>query len=182
MKEKHFTAVVYCHLVLMVVFILLSAVNIVGLFEGDKPEKINGALLNATNIIGLGCGIWYLIKRYSKKVSIYYKAFIFFIIVSNIIYLVRGIKLRGTHDVVILCIKISVLLVLAFWKDLGRTATWGTWGVLLAIDLLYWIPFGSYDFSLTIVVFDTWAKLIIDGTIALAIRGKYIDKKNRGTT
>ena len=54
--------------------------------------------------------------------------------------------------------------------------------IIVVIDLLFGILFGSDSsvavYRLIIVI----SKLVMDGTIGFAIRGKYQDKAARGTT
>ena len=181
MKEKHYSAIVKCHLVLMVILTILSIVNIVSMFTSTQDLKLNGVMINLMNVFAFACGILYLCKGYSKSASLLYKAFMLFVLLSNVFYVVRSVTLRGTHDLVVICIKIILLLVLALGRNMGKRTTWILFTILIAIDLVYWIPFGPRYFKLYVIMADTLIKLVIDGTIGLAIRGKYIDKEARGS-
>ena len=78
--------------------------------------------------------------------------------------------------------KIILLLLLGFGKDLGERKTWTIFYILLAVDglklvLAIFNMLGiGFDFSFMGYV----TALIADGTIGLAIRGKYENKKARG--
>ena len=85
---------------------------------------------------------------------------------------------------ILYAIKIILLLLLAYKKDLGREKTWIIFYMVVAVDIaalvvmLIIIATGSFDFGSIIGVI---AALVADATLWLAIHGKYADKASRGT-
>lgn len=78
-----------------------------------------------------------------------------------------------------ICVRIVILLLIAFGKDLGKRNTWILFYIVLAIDLLYGILFVPHKYLVLLIIVGVIGKLVIDGTIGLAIRGKYADKEAR---
>ena len=87
-------------------------------------------------------------------------------------------------QIILHAIKIVLLLLLAFKKDLGRDKTWIIFYMVVAVDIaalvvmLIIMATGRFDFGSIIGVI---AALVADATLGLAIQGKYADKASRGT-
>ncbi len=79
-------------------------------------------------------------------------------------------------------IKIILLLLLAFGKDLGQKKSWYILYVIAALDIagivVMFIVMSDtgFDFSLVGAI----AALVADVTLGIAIHGKYADKASRG--
>ena len=192
MKGKKLTPLMWCHLFLM---ILLAAASIVSIFLMMFSERSDSfqeyfsilkvgtylfALLNAAAMI---CGILYLTSGYSKRAAGYYKAFIVLAAAFNAVTVYTTIYSQGFGvGAVMMIVKVLLLLALAFWPNLGKRNTWILFGIMLAIDLLFGVLFGSDSSVAVYRLILVLSKLVMDGTIGLAIRGKYQDKDARGTT
>ena len=72
-----------------------------------------------------------------------------------------------------------MLLILTFGKDLGRTKTWSVFHVLIALDIAIAILMFDSREALSSIA-SGLTRLVLDGTIGLAIRAKYADKAARG--
>lgn len=134
-------------------------------------------------------GILYLVKGYTKRAAVYYKLFL----ILNVAVCVLTIFIDLCfYQVNIWMIIISVLnvcktillLLMAFGKDLGEKKTWTIFYMLLTADgiklILAIINMVSIGFDFSFAGYVT--ALISDGTIGLAARGKYENKKMRGRT
>ena len=88
---------------------------------------------------------------------------------------------------VFICVLTAVkgidLLIMTFGKDLGKQNTWTLFYVILSIDIIALVLAVinminvGFDFSFTGYV----TALIADGTIGLAVMGKYKNKESRGS-
>ena len=183
------------HFCLMAVLIVLNAIGLAtfaSLLSTSTGAILANAIMNIIMMllimVMLGFGILYLLNEYGKKGAIYYKVFLILQVIITIItiltdYLFAYMNVALIIRCILYIFKAFILLVLAFWKDLGKKKTWILFYVLLGIDLVALviaiIYMASTAFNFTIISFIT--ALVADGTLGLAIRGKYQDKEARGT-
>lgn len=80
----------------------------------------------------------------------------------------------------VLVVKTIALLVLVFVKDLGKRNTWIVFCILIFVDLVGGLSYLG-DAVVAQRLIATLSRLTMDGSIGLAIRGKYADKDARGT-
>ena len=198
--KKKLSPLMICDLVLMVLLLVFSLVCVVMIFGGLKPappqysdsEKtawyVYGAV-NLVNLLALACGIVYICKGYSKQAAGYYKAFMFLLAVASIPNIIVNILIsQGSSailqslplSIAIMVFKAAILLLLVFWKDLGRRNTWILFFVLLILDIIYGFLFGDISGIRAFRVVTILSRLVTDGTIAIAIYGKFADKVRRG--
>ena len=182
MNENRFTPLMYCHLFALILVAVVSAVSFSALLKGDATLSLSGIWMHVSLLLSVICGILYLCSGYSKRSAIYYKAFMLLKVFCNLFHLNIAVAHRGFDlAAIIICVKIILLLALAFWKNLGKKNTWILFYILLTADLFYGIYFALNKVTLHMIVSDTLANLLTDGTIGLAIKGKYDDKDARGT-
>ena len=210
MKTK-MTPLMICHLVLMVLFglshIALLVLTVPALINGSLFEEdaqtlrsygIITAGMSITSIAAICAGILYLVKGYRKAAAGFYKAFMVLAAISTVVFLagtlftVSAYRLDGSDTgsadplyiagACIMAIKCILLCVLAFAKDLGKKLTWMLFCVLLALDLVYGCFFISPNSLIAMRIIFVMSRLLLDGTIGLAIKGKYDDKAARNTT
>ena len=195
--KKH-GALVTCHLILMALTLLFSlfgaifafvnfGIDVNTLSSSDKTSLLLFGFLGVYDVIGIGAGIGYLLKGYGKNAATYYKmllVLIFFAkVLGGILAVTSGLKSIVWLIVILLItvtIKAVILLVLAGWKDLGKSRTMVLFWILFALE--FFIPFlciALPDAAVYIVVLSV-NNLVIAGTIGLAIRAKYADKQARG--
>ena len=181
----------WCHLILMILLAIVSVVSVVTMLFQERSAsfqeyfdilKVGTYLFALLNVAALVCGIIYLMSGYSKKAANYYKAFIVLAALFNAVTIYTTFVSQGFGiGVIMMIVKVLLLLTLAFWPNLGKRNTWILFGIMLLIDVLFGILFGS-DSSVAVYRFIlVLSKLVMDGTIGLAIRGKYQDKAARGT-
>ena len=134
-------------------------------------------------------GILYLVKGYTKKAAVYYKLFLILNVAVCVLTIFIDLFFYKVNiwmiiiSVLNVC-KIILLLLMAFGKDLGEKKTWTIFYMLLTADglklILSIINMLSIGFDFSFAGYIT--ALISDGTIGLAVRGKYENKKMRGRT
>ena len=201
-KTRRFTPLTFFHLILMLLSMAASIFTVVSIVSGMVSpqyrmyfDTLGGyisifAIFNLVNALAFICGIIYAWKGYTKQAAGYYKAFILLTMLAAVVLAVLNYMNQGFGTgTVLMIIRIIILAVLAFGKDLGKKRTWMLFWVLVAVDFLYSII--SYMFPGALDVTDNvmtvfrmeslFSRLIMDVTIALAIRGKYVDKEARGT-
>ena len=188
--KKKFNTIEILHLILMALMTVATLISIIVIFTGNKTDdfdvffgSFNYGVFFAgiVNIAALVCGIIYVLKGYSKEAAGYYKAFLALVAVYALITTFTSINQGIVIRIILKVVKIVLLLVLVFVKDLGKKKTWIIFAVMLAVDIC--VPFIAIDKQhfLGYRLVAHISKFLTDGTIGLAIRGKYIDKDKRGT-
>lgn len=197
-EEKRLSPLMICMLVVMIVLAVMSMVNVVMKLtslgaEAETEKAISSyahGWFHLMNVVALGSGIIYLLKGYSKKASGFYKAFLLLTALANASFAVLVIVTRksesfGFYDLwlpsIIMGIEVLVLLILSFWKDLGRMKTWTLFGIMMVADVVFGILYFGAIESVAVICIVAFTKLILDATIAMAIYAKYADKAARGT-
>ena len=184
-------AALIAHVALMALLCVMSIISAVIIFTGNIPSgfeasedtyKTTVALYGAAHIcnaIALICGITYLLKGSGKSAANWYKTLILFIALGVTLRLVGTLIHPGFG--VNTCLMIGIilaLLALLFIKDLGKTKTWIIFFILLAMELvLAVLTFDKNEVTSSIA--GNLSRLVLDGTIGIAIREKYADKAAR---
>ncbi len=172
----------YCHLIAMILAAAISTYSFFILLKQETLTPINDILMHGSLLLSIICGVLYLVNGYRKNSAFFYQTFILLKVFSTVFHLNIALAHRGFDLAVFsLCLKIAVLLVLVFWKDLGKQNSRILFRFLLFLDLFYGLFFVFNKTMLYVVIPDTLANLLLDATIGLAIHGKYADKDARGT-
>ena len=188
------------HLVLLVLLLIFRITSAVRIFSGSGNNETmawydTSSLMTfgANSIVfslALICCIIYLWNGYSKKAAVFYKAFLVLTAVASMLSIAVVVDTDAVNSnvvkflelsVFIMAAKIVLLLVLAFWKDLGKRNTWIIFCVILALDLIFGFLFEDIASVRLFRAGSAISRLLVDGTIAFAILGKYEDKESRGT-
>ena len=191
MKNK-MSSLTTCHLILMGIMCILCCASSIIIFTGNIPEgyevvteahktaSLITGFSHAVNALALICGMAYIRKGSGKDVAGIYKAFLLLVTLGLGLRLAGKLVFPGFDVAAGLMIgSVLMLLILTFVKDLGRTKTWTVFYILLALDLVVAIlTFDSREALSSIA--SGLTRLILDGTIGLAIRAKYMDKAERG--
>ncbi len=191
MKKSGKSKLIIVHLILMALLCIVSIVSAVIIFTGNIPAgfetsgeayKTTVALYGAAHVVNalaLLCGITYILKGSGKSAAIWYKTLVLLIALGV------SLRLAGTliHPGfgVNACLMIGIilaLLVLCFVKNMGKTRTSIIFCILIALELaLAIITFDKNEVMSSIA--GNLSRLVLDGTIGLAIREKYADKEAR---
>ncbi len=183
------------HLVLMIAMAcgtVGAAVNfIVGCHnataDAERLSNLTNVFLMAIILAMLVAGALYLLKGYTKQAAGYYKAFLILHIAVCALTIYIDLSFYKVNAMMIAisivnACKAVILLILAFGKDLGKRRTWNLFYMLLALDIvkliLACVNMAGIGFDFSFMGYVT--ALIADGTIGLAIKGKYEDKHARG--
>ena len=184
MENKKYLPLKIGHLILIVAGIALYVVTLFCFNQGSTALMKTSTVLN---IVALVAGFVYLSMGYKKNAAVYYKTFMWILVVAEIIEN-TAIFSMGTSSVsntleVILALVLFVLLAGA--KDYGKTKSNIIAIALVAINVYAVISlfsmldqFGAMAMG---VMFDQIGQLILASTTALMVCGKYIDKTARGT-
>ena len=193
---KNYSSVMKVHLALMIAMMcgtIGGAINFIVSFTNsaatkEKLSNITNTVLMAFILSMLACGVVYLLKGYNKQAAPYYKAFLLLHVgVCALTIIVDLCFYKVTPLLICICVLTALkgidLLILTFGKDLGKQKTWTLFYVILSIDIIALILAVinminvGFDFSFTGYV----TGLIADGTIGLAVMGKYKNKESRGS-
>lgn len=192
MENKNLNKLSICHLILMGIMCILSCVSAGIVFSGHIPEGFEivsdtqktasmiAAIGYVTNALALIFGIIYMVKGSGKNVATLYKAFLLLVMLGLLVRLIAKFIYPGFGLSAVLMIgSILMLLCLTFAKDLGRTKTLTVFFVLLALDLVAAI-LALDNRELLGSIASGLSRLVLDGSIGLAIYAKYRDKASRG--
>jgi len=196
---RKLSPLIIVHLFLMaalIVFHTVSTVMNIGVI-GFSAEQINNTgkaiirlrgVFNIANIAALVFGILYAWNQYSKNAARYYRAFLLLHIIQTLLLIGLDVASAQTLDyfsagaLALLGMKVLFLLIVLFWKDFGESNTWKLFFILLFFDVAGSVlTIASSTGSILFRIGGSVSRLVLDGTIALAINGKYTDKARRGT-
>lgn len=195
MNNKKLKILTICHLVLMVIMALVSLATVLLLAFGLSSLSLSLAKIAAQkgpaltsymivlilNFLALVAGIIYIVKGYSKAAAKYYRIFIIFTVLSNLASALASILYQGLDVAFVFkIVKILLLLLLVFGKDLGETNTWVVFGAAIVADLAYDFFFDPVQGGAIHFLALTITRLLCMGTIGFSIYGKFEDKKARG--
>lgn len=187
---------VLVHLILMIAMSLCSVFATVHfIVEACNAASATETFKSLTNVLlmlvilsMLIMGSLHLLKSYSKQAAVYFKAFLLLHVFVCALTVFVDLYFSAINAFLVfvtirnVC-KAILLLILTFWKNLGKQKTWVLFFILLALDVaalvsaLVHMANNGFDFSIMGYI----TALIADGTIGLAIRGKYRDKAARGS-
>lgn len=196
---RKLTPLMTIHMILMIALVffhLASTVVNIGVI-GFSAEEINNTgrtvirlrgFFNIANIAALVFGILYVWNQYSKNAARYYKAFLLLHIIQTLLLIVLNSASGTSLDyysagaLALLGLKVLFLMIVLFWRDFGESNTWKLFFILLVFDVAGSVlTIVSSTGSLAFRIGSSVSRLVLDGTIALAINGKYADKARRGT-
>ena len=177
---KNNTLLMRFHFILIMLLCAVTGISLIYIMMKGISLPTGVTIVHFILFLSLICGTVYAGKGYQKSAANFYKAFISLSGVADLALIITTLMSRGFNpDIILIGIRVILLFVLAFGKDLGKRNTWIIFGFVLVIDLVYGIAFVPRNYLVWLILADIFGKLIIDGTIGLAIRGKYADKDAR---
>ena len=153
----------------------------------ERFSNLSSIILMLLVLAMLIVGSLYLLRGYVKRAAVYYKLFLILNVAVSVLTIFIDLYFYYvTVPMMIISVlnvcKIILLLLLALGMDLGEKKTWMLFFMLLAADgfklILAIINMIGVGFDFSFMGYVT--ALICDGTIGLAIRGKYENKRARG--
>lgn len=190
--QKKMNTMTLCHVILMGILAVLCCVSAGIIFSGHIPEGfeiVTEEQKTASNIIGVGhavnaaalvFGIVYLLKGSGKNVAGLYKAFMLLVTLGLVMRLIGKLIFPGFD--VSSCLVIAgviLLLILTFGKNLGKARTQCVYYILLALELALAILWFDSREALSSIA-SSLTRLVLEGSVGIAIWAKYRDKSARG--
>ena len=193
MEKGKYSKLMVGHLIVMAALCLMSIASAIIIFTGNIPsgyETLGEAyktthtlygIAHIVNALALACGMTYLMKGSSKQTAIWYKAFVVQVMLGVLLRLIGTLIMPGFGLPAALMIGVIIaLLVLSFVKNLGEKNTWIVFYILLALELVLAIVSIDKGEVLSSIA-GGLIRLVLAGSIGLAIHAKYADKKARHT-
>ena len=190
------SSVTIIHLIMMFLMMFGTIGGAANFIIGAVGSETSSALLsNITNIVLMAVilsmlimGTVYIIKNYSKQAAVFYKSFLFLHVgVCALSIIINLFFYAVTPLMIVICILYAIkavdLLILVFWKDLGKKRTWTLFYVILGLDIaaLLLAVFNMVNIGFDFSFIGYVTALIADGTIGLSAKGKYENKEARGS-
>ena len=184
MENKKLLTNKILHLILAVAGIIIYAAWLIFFNQGTR---IIDNLYFIASIIALAASLIYLMKDYKKSSHMFYKAFLWFLGISEILRYTSAFSQGATFTPFRAFIWVMTLVAYIFIigaKDYGKVKSnivSITLVVLNLYSLIAFIPMMKHFEGLTPYLVDVIGQLIIASTTAIVVCAKYIDKTERGT-
>lgn len=180
-----------CHYILMC---LMALFGVIGLFSSFLVPGEPGSLglrlaIQLFQLIALGCGFVHLMSLYGKSAALFYKLLLVFTALSHAVYACWIFTTFGFNaTVVVSFVSCALLLVLAFWPNLGKRLSWILYSIFFVlvlysaiVGLISTVPSIAAPLSVPAILAGTIGHAVVAGTVGLSLMGKYADKDARGT-
>ena len=189
MENKKYFPIKIIHLILMVAAIGLSIAALVQ-YGSDSSQFASpfAVVCTVLGIITLIAGFIYLAMGYKKNAAVYYKAFMVLLLITSVIQIARMMNIMQypIYYTFLYLIPLVMLTILSVAKDFGKAKTLIT--VLICIlcrAIVLIISICSFKNALGTafigVLGNDITNLLLAGTAAFMVTGKYLDKAERGT-
>ncbi len=188
MENKKYLPLKIVHLIFMVAAMALCVVSLVK--HGSDTSVHANPLAVVCTVLGILCliaGFIYLVLGYKKNAAVYYKIFMALQLTMFVILLARIMNIQQTplYMAFLYLIPLVMLSILSVAKDLGKTKTMIVALICvfcrvinLVISICVLKAFGT---AATGILANDITNLLLAGTTAFMVCGKYLDKAERGT-
>ena len=188
MENKKNLPIKVIHLILMIASIILCCLSFTKIGSDSRVFSDTGLRMISyiSEIIALISGIIYLAFGYKKNAAVYYKVFmVILVFVQSIICYRQMVGKVSPRAAITSIISLLMIAILATGKDLGKVKSYSIVSILLICRLLIVVfdinAFGAMpDTGFTIISFAI-SDVLLAGTTAFMVLGKYLDKEARGT-
>ena len=189
MENKKHLPLKIIHLIFMVAAIVLYAISLISYSQGLSALGIMAYVLN---ILALIMAIVYLAFGYKKKANLYYKIFLWVLVISQIVEFTcqyQGETGGSTFLNLMKFASFALIILLAGAKDYGVVKS-NFISIALVVINIYFIfdcfffavpNFEAAGWPVESLIFDAIGQFIIASTVAFMVCGKYLDKAARGT-
>ncbi len=185
MEKKKKTALTIPHCILMVAAVVLDCVAL-GKYTAEMSLEMKAVIV--TSVVAMLAALGYILLGYSKKAAGLYKLYMALYILVCVLKMV-GIAKYGNGEVVDLLLRIvifAILIILAFWTNNGKTASYILVGILVLAALgqiLYAVfCFGAYpQAKVSYGLMARIAEFMLATSAGVMVLAKYADKTARGT-
>ncbi len=188
MENKKYLPLKIVHLIFMVAAMGLCVASLVQ--YGSDSSGFANPLAVVCTVLGILCliaGFIYLVRGYKKNAAVYYKVFMALQLIMFVILLARIMNLLLTplYMAFLYLIPLVMLSILSVAKDLGKTKTLIVALICVlcrAINLVISIcVLKAFGTAATGLLANDITNLLLAGTTAFMVTGKYLDKTARGT-
>lgn len=183
METKKKTALTIPHCILMVAALVLDCIAL-GKFAAEMNFAMKAVIV--TSVVAMLAALGYILLGYSKKAAGLYKLYMALYILLCVFSMV-GISTVSNGDVVAILLRVvifAVLIILAFWTNNGKTASYILAGVLVlaAVGRILNILFSTYAQNMgAYLLMESIAEFMLATTAGVMVMAKYADKTARGT-
>lgn len=190
MENKKYLPLKIIHLIFLVVAAVLCCMSLtkIGTDTSVFPDTTLRTVTYVAEIVALFLGGLYLLFGYKKNAAVYYKAFMVILVIAQAIVCYRQTVSTISilpSAVILNIISLIMLVVLATGKDLGKARSYLIVTILLVcrltiltLDIIYFRGATNTGFS---VFSYAVSNVLLAGTAAFMVTGKYLDKAARGT-
>ena len=183
--KSKLTALTIVHCILVAVALVLDCITLI------KYAAFMTFAMKATivlSIVGMLAAFGYILLGYSKKAAGLYKTYIIMYILACVISMC-GITKYGNAEIADLMLKLvifTILIILAFRTDNGKTASYILAGVLVlaALGQILYAVFGFAAYpqeKVSYAIMHRIAEFMLASTAGVMVMAKYTDKAERGT-
>lgn len=185
MEGKKYLPIKIINVLFIFAALIMSALAFV---KADADYSGIAEIVHSINIFTLISGFIYLVYGYRKNAAIYYKVFMGFLMLSQgvlVVELINGKTQSPIYTSIIYSIAFIATVILTTAKDFGKAMTIAIITVLalcrIAILLINLLSADTFDNTAFCQLSLDIANLLLVGTAAIMIAGKYIDKAQRGS-
>ncbi|MBQ0083395.1 MAG: hypothetical protein KBS52_01330 [Clostridiales bacterium] len=185
MENKKYLPIKIVNMLFIIAALVMSAMAFV---KADANYSAIAEIAHSLNIFTLVAGLIYLVYGYKKNAAIYYKIFMGFLMISQgvlIVELINGNTEPPIYTSIIYAIAFIATVILTTAKDFGKAMTASIITVLalcrIAILIINLFSTETFDNTAFCQLSLDIANLLLVGTAAIMIAGKYIDKAQRGS-
>ena len=121
MQNTKTDPIMKAHFILMLLLCAVTGISLVFIIIRGISLPSGVLWVYAILFLSLLSGLLYVRKGYQKSAAIYYKALILLTAIADVVLVITTLSSRGFHfDIVMICARIILLLILVFGKDLGK--------------------------------------------------------------
>ena len=190
MENKKHLPLKIAHLIFMIAGIVLYAITLISFTQG---VTVLSFIVRVLNILVLAAGIVYLAFGYKKKANLYYKIFMWLLVISQIVEYTCQNSMGDTGSLLFIkftkYVAFALIILLAGAKDYGVVKSNILSIALVAINIYILLDcifsaapnFVAQGWPVGPLYIDAIGQLIIASTVAFMVCAKYLDKAERGT-
>lgn len=186
MENKKYLPLKIIHMLLILAVFALSALSMSQINANIDTLGPLAYIKVTLSLVALASAFGYLLFNSNKDASIYYKAYMYTMLLLLILHTADNISNNDSSFIsaLLMVLQLVLFMALTVGKDLGKRVSFILAGLLIACAIvLTVITFTSkVPSNLLLINISTYGTLIILSiTTAVLVSEKYIDKQSRGT-
>ena len=186
MENKKYLPLKIIHLIVIIAGIALYGFSLI-----NYSSYINGSvtLRLIVDIVAFAFGLVYLIMSYKKNASIYYKAFMWLLVISQVVESASILSSYTPSMIDIFKNNVNLVLftLIAGARDYGKNNSYllalclVVFNVYAVFDVASMISLADSNAMATLAMFDRIGQLLLAISASFMVCGKYLDKTSRGS-